>query len=787
MRQLNFSKISMVNFKCHESMDMEFSKNSFITIVGQNGSGKTTVIDAILFALYDTTTKGSRGVDVVRKRSKKNCCVILDFTIDDDIYRIENYKKDKKHGESKIFFKNRVNISGTTRKDTNKLIEDVVMPQDIFSNCLLFSQFMNESFTTSSHTAQRNLLDKMLNVGCYDELLEVTKESLKLISKQLDKTNSDKTVLGVVISEKQDEISNLRGTISDINNSLRESVGHLEYELSEIDTYLKENANVQDRYDIAVTKLENVNNQISKLDDIISNQRQMAILETKECKSSLAAEYNEFVSDTETNYNKVVCNTNNKIEDVRSNIAKIDKKRADDISARNSTLNEELKLKTNVYQHKCKTAQGIISNENDGVSTLRETVRSLLSEVGSKNDLIAQYESTINEKVSLCPTCMQPLGKDKKTDLLQVMTGMKSNVGELSESLVESTSKLTSSVERVNSLNKRFEDYKESESLVLSNIGDSITENIQSVNASQDRDSRSKLDKIRVYKDKLNELINTKSQVLYNKLQETKTKATDMVNSINGKHADLVQNSIDESDELKSSISDINIKLNDANSKLMMYNDKKSRIESITKETENLYTRNTSTIESINAQTTALQSAISTNERDIKKLDSDIETYSSETEGLNFWKNAFSGTGIKSILLDESIPILNAEAKRLSQLTNNLRVSFDSQTTLRSGDQRNKFSIDVVQTNNLSGLSELSAGEERMVNIVVLLCLRHLLEKMQNTKLNLLLLDEILDTLDPVNVDIAIEMIKNLSKEHTVILISHTLRDSIESDVNYKM
>jgi hypothetical protein len=149
---------------------------------------------------------------------------------------------------------------------------------------------------------------------------------------------------------------------------------------------------------------------------------------------------------------------------------------------------------------------------------------------------------------------------------------------------------------------------------------------------------------------------------------------------------------------------------------------------------------------------------------------------------LQFWKKAFSDTGIKAILLDETVPILNKRALELSELTDTLRVTFDSQTTLKSGKQRNKFSIRAIQTQNLSELSELSAGESRLTNIIVLLSLRHLMETMNDSKLNVLLLDEILDSLDPDNISVALDMIKCLSKEKCVVLISHTLRDNIEAD-----
>ena len=54
-----------------------------------------------------------------------------------------------------------------------------------------------------------------------------------------------------------------------------------------------------------------------------------------------------------------------------------------------------------------------------------------------------------------------------------------------------------------------------------------------------------------------------------------------------------------------------------------------------------------------------------------------------------------------------------------------------------------------------------------------------------NTHINIMLLDEILDTLDEENSEIVVNMIKQLSNEHCILLISHTLKSCIVADEDY--
>ena len=143
MRKVEFGAVKLEHFRCHESMEFNFIPNRFVTITGPNGIGKTTILDALCWALYDVTTKGRKGDSVIRKRSGKNTYVRLDFKIDDDYYIIKNYRKHHKLGDSKLIYKNgedeKHDISGATRKDTNLIIEQLLMPKDIFLNCLCCS------------------------------------------------------------------------------------------------------------------------------------------------------------------------------------------------------------------------------------------------------------------------------------------------------------------------------------------------------------------------------------------------------------------------------------------------------------------------------------------------------------------------------------------------------------------------------------------------------------------------------------------------------------------------
>ena len=113
MKKVDFNYIKMNNFKCHESSELFFNNGNLKLITGANRAGKTSFFDAICFALYGETSQGTKGDDVVRKKTGKNCSVELAFKIDKDDYKVFSYRKHYVHKNDKQLWMNGKNISGT--------------------------------------------------------------------------------------------------------------------------------------------------------------------------------------------------------------------------------------------------------------------------------------------------------------------------------------------------------------------------------------------------------------------------------------------------------------------------------------------------------------------------------------------------------------------------------------------------------------------------------------------------------------------------------------------------
>lgn len=150
-------------------------------------------------------------------------------------------------------------------------------------------------------------------------------------------------------------------------------------------------------------------------------------------------------------------------------------------------------------------------------------------------------------------------------------------------------------------------------------------------------------------------------------------------------------------------------------------------------------------------------------------IQSDIDLHS-------FWVEGFGNKGIKSKLLDDVVPFLNTRANHyLGRLTDNsIEVEFNTQQQLKSGEYRDKFSVDVNNVNGGNKYQGNSGGECRRIDVAVNMALQDLVHSRSNKKVDLIVYDEAWDALDKAGCEIAIELLEEKAKScGSVIVITH--------------
>jgi len=162
-----------------------------------------------------------------------------------------------------------------------------------------------------------------------------------------------------------------------------------------------------------------------------------------------------------------------------------------------------------------------------------------------------------------------------------------------------------------------------------------------------------------------------------------------------------------------------------------------------------------------------------------------IEGFQIKQKILTFWKAAFSSTGIPSMLIDEAIPFMNERViYYLDKFTaGRYIVSFDTIAETKSGAYRDKISVNVIDSHTrANNRVQLSGGQTRIIDIATILTLGDLQANIQGVSINILLFDEIFDSLDDDNIGYVSRVLNQIKKDKSIYLISHKYVDALEAD-----
>jgi DNA repair exonuclease SbcCD ATPase subunit len=123
--------------------------------------------------------------------------------------------------------------------------------------------------------------------------------------------------------------------------------------------------------------------------------------------------------------------------------------------------------------------------------------------------------------------------------------------------------------------------------------------------------------------------------------------------------------------------------------------------------------------------------------------------FSDELRYHKFWEEGFSNRGLKSLVIESSIPEMNKDASLYSTaLGGKYNIIFSPQMQLKGGEFREKFNVEVDNKRGSAIYDGNSNGERRAVDSIVMFVLGDLAARRSNKRFTLLILDDVFEKLD---------------------------------------
>ena len=209
----NFEWDNLFNYGENNRIDFE-KLNGIVGIFGKNFSGKSSIIDGLLYTIFNTTSKNERKNLNVINQHKQQCSAKVELQIGDKVYTIkrqsEKYVK-KLKGEvtdeaktdldfdyfDPIMSENH-SLNDTTRIKTDAAIRKHFGTIEDFLLTSMASQMDSLSFIKEGSTRRKEILAKFLDLEVFEKKYKLAKEDssdLKGVLRRIGDRNFDEEIV----------------------------------------------------------------------------------------------------------------------------------------------------------------------------------------------------------------------------------------------------------------------------------------------------------------------------------------------------------------------------------------------------------------------------------------------------------------------------------------------------------------------------------------------------------------------------------------------------------------
>jgi exonuclease SbcC len=827
-------RLKMRNFMCYRDNvpALDFTGLHLACLSGDNGNGKSAIIDAITWALWGKTRAASDDELIYTTQSEME--VEFEFNIGHQLYRIirkrTRPKKRTGVGQSSLEFQISNDdgfrpITGNTIAQTQqKIIETLHMDYDTFINSAYLRQGHADEFTTRKPAERKEVLGSILGLDVYDHLEERAKDIVKKF--EADNVQLENTLqeIKIELAQKPDfeaELKQAEKTLADIDmvvkekesrlNDLRKKKETLEVKKAQLDELevriSTSQRNLQSREEQSAqhqSRIKQYQKLIGRKTEIETGYTQY--IEVKKAFDELDHKFRQLVSldKQKQQLDRTIEQAKNELLKnhavLQSNIREHDKK--------SQTL-PELKTQLNQAQlqlHKLEEAEAQVHQKEQSAREARSQISLLnaentrlekeIGEAGEKLDLIATHIASHTE--AKCPLCEQELTreglelitakytkeKQTKIDLLkQNQDGLSQKKTEY-EVLVKEKAKFEAAVNQekskaqsqIGALTREISGIEEESKKLVEHKNDLAA--IEEQLAKRDFAAAEQTALEAIEKD-LNSLgynaekHETARQQL-NQLetfQQDKTKLDEAEKLIN-QEKESARRADEEARALRESLKSDGQKKEALIAELTHLPQIHQELTAAEAEYKDITTHRSRAQEEVGKVRAKLQRLA---ELEVKKKEKELQITQASKEGGIYRElsKAFGKTGVQALIIETALPEIEEEANKiLRRLTDGrMTIKFETQKPDKKGNVHETLDIVIGDELGTRNYEMFSGGEAFRINFAVRIALSRLLARRAGAPLPTLIIDEGFGTQDSTGMEKLKEAINSIQADFEKILV----------------
>ncbi len=392
---IKFLKIRWKNFLSYGNTftEIDLTKNKSTLIIGQNGAGKSTMLDALSYALFAKPHRNIIKNQLPNSINQKNCVVEAEFSVGRSLYKIVRSIKPTKF---EIWKDGEMLNQSYHSKDYQKILEQNILKLNhkSFHQVIVLGSSSFIPFMQLPARHRRNVIEDLLDINVFSKMNVILREKTSIL---------------------KDEIKELSYNLEIANNRVATQKKYIQDVKQLTDQNIESKNKEIDEARASIDDLVLKNSDMTKELEELAPQNKLDLKETSDKKTDILHKQARLRSSIETLVkNAKFYEDNNSCptceqtitEEFRAKKIKLTKEEAKALSdnmtvLQNAAAEVEDKLTaTNKIASKLTTIQNDITNNNKEIERLTRLVKKTLDEISSDsvkdlNEAKAELEKII--------------------------------------------------------------------------------------------------------------------------------------------------------------------------------------------------------------------------------------------------------------------------------------------------------------------------------------------------------------------------------------------------------
>ena len=230
-----FKKVRYKNFLStgNQFIEIDLDKSNTTLVVGENGAGKSTMLDALCFGLFQRAFRGIKKDQLVNSINEKDCLVEVEFTVGQKNYKIIRGIKPNKF---EIWCNGDMLNQDAAQRDYQKHLEQQILKLNFrsFTQVVILGNASFVPFMQLRARHRRQVVEEILDIEIFSKMNLLLREKQKNQDELIKQTDFNFQLVDNKIDDKRKYIDDISNRSKDLADSKK---ADLDKSMTDISNY----------------------------------------------------------------------------------------------------------------------------------------------------------------------------------------------------------------------------------------------------------------------------------------------------------------------------------------------------------------------------------------------------------------------------------------------------------------------------------------------------------------------------------------------------------------------